>query len=540
MPPPREYASSVYSECPPSYATIDPALARPSSADFSAPYRVGGKLASFVTLDQTKRHLKLLAAFRRLRQQIEDDPNLPSWIAHLSSQERWSVFVAIAVTRLEGYLKMLKSNQICVPPLDVGLVLHTWQLNPGRFEEDVFDQGYDQSTLSNLLECFADSIDASTLKQQTSRFDVETWERIVGQPYDPLRRLESDMNIVLTDRRTHETMTVPCIGPYGLGYAQDGFAFASSSGDSWTHERMGVLKLAQRLRLLHLLVSSIDRLLGTMDNAAESLTDNLNFERSDLIYARIRESSIVRSATSEFDLAEKLSWSLQGARRFLAKELGLKAPAIDRITSCYTRRGPFSLDLVAATLRQGTFIEKMHGLGWLNPGRFEENDTVLRQSIARYHNFMDLLSSDSGITCVPTLDIDLIWHTHQLSIRYRHDMFRFVGRFVDHDDSIEGTILKYRFQDTATAWEKRFHTSYSNNRLSGSHVRPPGFFGRQFGSTVLLPNSGGDRAILNGVDARRESSRLELRTSSSTSNNTGSHTYTHYGAGGCGGGGCGG
>ncbi|KAF8582970.1 hypothetical protein K439DRAFT_1285906, partial [Ramaria rubella] len=43
---------------------------------------------------------------------------------------------------------------------------------------------------------------------------------------------------------------------------------------------------------------------------------------------------------------------------------------------------------------------------------------------------------------VPTLDIDLGWHTHQLSgARYMSDTVRHVGRYVDHDDKIEEGVL---------------------------------------------------------------------------------------------------
>lgn len=56
-------------------------------------------------------------------------------------------------------------------------------------------------------------------------------------------------------------------------------------------------------------------------------------------------------------------------------------------------------------LRQGTFVQKMHDLGWTRPGRFDEDDVLLQRSVARYHAFLDLIASSAGTFCVPTLDI---------------------------------------------------------------------------------------------------------------------------------------
>jgi hypothetical protein len=47
------------------------------------------------------------------------------------------------------------------------------------------------------------------------------------------------------------------------------------------------------------------------------------------------------------------------------------------------------------------------------------------------YSFLDLMTSNVGFY-VPTLDIDLVWHTHQLnSLQYERDCFEYVGRFVD-------------------------------------------------------------------------------------------------------------
>lgn len=125
---------------------------------------------------------------------------------------------------------------------------------------------------------------------------------------------------------------------------------------------------------------------------------------------------------------------------------------MERIIGCYDSPYGFGLDLSSAVIRQGSFIEKMVSLGWTGipvsvstppslsstsnlasshpppgiPTRSisedssyadsytpQEMNIILVRCIARYHAFLDLMSA-SGKFYVPTLDIDLAWHTHQL------------------------------------------------------------------------------------------------------------------------------
>lgn len=62
----------------------------------------------------------------------------------------------------------------------------------------------------------------------------------------------------------------------------------------------------------------------------------------------------------------------------------------------------------------------------------------------------------------PTLDIDLAWHTHQLhAVGYAYDTTRHVGHLVNHDDAVADVALRNAYDETATLWAERFHTSYS-------------------------------------------------------------------------------
>jgi len=70
-----------------------------------------------------------------------------------------------------------------------------------------------------------------------------------------------------------------------------------------------------------------------------------------------------------------------------------------------------------------------------------------------------------GIFCVPTYDIDLMWHAHQLCpSAYGADCARLFGGLKDHDDSdqdrTQGSKLSDGHRDTELAWERLFGKAY--------------------------------------------------------------------------------
>lgn len=88
----------------------------------------------FLTRSDVLAHLRLLGAFDRLRETVE---RTSEGIAeNLDAASRWSLFIEVAVYRLEIYLRALMAtihdgeSEKMLPPLDVCLVLHSYLLNP--------------------------------------------------------------------------------------------------------------------------------------------------------------------------------------------------------------------------------------------------------------------------------------------------------------------------------------------------------------------------------------------------------------------------
>ncbi|CAG8636873.1 11775_t:CDS:2, partial [Ambispora leptoticha] len=92
---------------------------------------------------------------------------------------------------------------------------------------------------------------------------------------------------------------------------------------------------------------------------------------------------------------------------------------------------PFSIDLVSAVKRQRDFTNKMVDNSWINCM------TVQSNAVERYHKFINLQKDYARTLFVPTLDIDLAWHTHMLHPSlYRNFTNKHMGRMINHDDTL--------------------------------------------------------------------------------------------------------
>jgi len=137
----------------------------------------------------------------------------------------------------------------------------------------------------------------------------------------------------------------------------------------------------------------------------------------------------------------------------------------------------FSIDLVAAALRQREFAKK------ITAPELESFDSPNALDIAttRYHKFLLLMNRKSGgnsaknkkFSLVPTLDIDLCWHTHQLfSVEYRDWCISHLGTAVNHDDTVAKENLDAGLKETTNAWTNAYRESYNGN---GNPSKPKKF-----------------------------------------------------------------
>ncbi|KAJ1421345.1 Glycine-rich domain-containing protein-like [Sesbania bispinosa] len=134
-------------------------------------------------------------------------------------------------------------------------------------------------------------------------------------------------------------------------------------------------------------------------------------------------------------------------------------------------------DLISAVKRQTTFFYQVSRPYW-------NDDAFLEGAVARYKGFLHLIkrNRERSISrfCVPTYDIDLIWHSHQLHpASYCEDLMAIMGKVLEHDDTdsdrTKGQKLDVGFSETTTQWEETYGSRYwkAGAMYRGQHPPSP-------------------------------------------------------------------
>lgn len=108
-----------------------------------------------------------------------------------------------------------------------------------------------------------------------------------------------------------------------------------------------------------------------------------------------------------------------------------------------------------------------------------KDDIYLEGAIQRYKGYLHMIKINKEMKSksffVPTYDIDLIWHTHQLHpLSYYNDMMSLLGNVLDHDDTdsdrTKGQKLDIGFSQTTKRWKEMFLSRYW--RAGAMYMRP--------------------------------------------------------------------
>ncbi|KAF8511640.1 hypothetical protein BU17DRAFT_97089 [Hysterangium stoloniferum] len=449
-----------------------------------------------VNVTELQAHLRLLGAIHALKQKVQAQQ------VGIAAEDRnlaWIVYVNRAVHRFYKWTEtswVMSSpglNETTIPPLDVVMVWHSYLLNPRAYYEDSMRMPIDSTYASHLK-----TIQDMPLTLISSLIDPQSLEPL--PPSAKRRRFFEDTTSwsftppLILDRS--DTLSEPLTCPRCLalnysvkwvaagekGYAQPKFEHrCESCGDIFTKESIGIMRFAMELtkkregQTVYLSETLLDPKSGEADfTAAEAFIKRL-FETPDDLFKMNKPIQPKEIAEQAQQLARGLGYSYStlltklhySVRPKFTDNPGVKPlPRIQRLAAAYSNSGPglASIDLVGAVLRQGGFIDKMVGLGWTEPNRFDHplDSAPLVRSVARYHAFLDLMQEKSTTFFVPTLDIDLSWHSHQLkSSKYREDTQSCIGRTPNHDDNIEAQILSTAYDITAKEWRNRFGVPYS-------------------------------------------------------------------------------
>ncbi|KAF8885822.1 hypothetical protein BD779DRAFT_1611906 [Infundibulicybe gibba] len=467
---------------PPSYSASEKTLPDnpPPAYVFPETFKIGTSTIKepVVRVPQLKGHLALLKAFVDLRVQIGDlDAATVRNLPHIPTdkERRWTWFVGLAVERFERWCLALtpgsaeESPKVSRVPLDVIMVFHSYLLNPLWFWEDcsrvpkLAGLGYHAELLGRALET------PEILTTPPASSEIRRWVRMTSTPFDYLESAAVLQTRTVDCPKCSGKVEAALMTADGTGYLQEKFVATCPhcSFSSITKESLAVRRLCGDL-----ISKGVLSLPGTLYTPA-----GVDSDRGRLIKGLImlspkfqrpngKDSMALSDSQWLLHMTAEVNYSLSRLRDMMASNMRAKSGnLLGRILRAYSDDKLFSVDLRGAVLRQGSFITKMHDLGWTEPQFFghKEDEVALQHAIARYHAFLDLMTSSPASFFVPTLDIDLAWHTHQLTAEhYKTACMDYVGRFIDHDDKVEAGQLSSAFDITCRAWKNRFNVEYTH------------------------------------------------------------------------------
>ncbi|KAK6457494.1 uncharacterized protein RJT20DRAFT_114352 [Scheffersomyces xylosifermentans] len=444
-------------------------------------------------------HLKLLKAFATLKKKITKG-NSDAYAI-----KNWQVFVTHAVRRFIVFVTALKqylreertspNDEIAIfnkgfrrneqvisildnllPPLDVIMVWHAFLLNPSSFYDNcVRNDILSFATFPLPLKKISESINDVTFEYSPSKELIDGYLDVIrpisNEPNDSMYDFESFsmfeglVSIACPICKEFMVKDVPYTNDTKTGFADESFAQLKNCKDCKcdfaeliTHEEL-------RKRQLYSDVKKAVPMAGLYVYFSGRISGrDVRSRRDPQITNGVVKSKFIRHAIDDMKnktLEESIRASLKLKQHSIPLTLILRLYFSMNLVYVTVPKGvAIWEDLVGCVLRQERFVEKMEDLNWLYNVNIRE---TLAEATLRYSRFFKMLTVFyPGKVLVPTLDIDLIWHTHQLSLNYYFvDCLNSkLGAVVDHDDKIESTKLDYSFEETTKLYKWKFKKEY--------------------------------------------------------------------------------
>ncbi|KAH8690706.1 hypothetical protein BGW36DRAFT_59024 [Talaromyces proteolyticus] len=404
-------------------------------------------------------------------------------------------------TITEG-LKPFQWESRYLPPLDVLMVWHAHALNPRIYLEDCLRAGKIRFWSTEFPWQLIDkAIDWENIEYSPEDEARVLFQKLTGRLWENQdESYEKNLNCL----RCTESFTVPwTTGDIGLklddafkdcaGYADNSFD-ASCPSCSYKHN-LQTMRVASFRQDVQALVSTGRPMPGSLLNA-QGLPDG-SIESS--FPSRVLSTAKVTILKVTTPMVEKNELKRSAAnKRIVAGEIGSVKDMLDirslieytissdsimakanggngtrlsleqkgamrkTIAHYWENSSIFGLDLVGAVMRQGTFIQKVDHLDWVHSPTLS---ATVDKLIRKYGVFFDIMVKHMKTT-VPTLDVDLAWHTHQLSssryFKYSRAQSRKYGIevFIDHDDKVDEGKLSEAF-----IWTCKTYASVTNGEV---------------------------------------------------------------------------
>ncbi|KAG6811588.1 hypothetical protein H0H92_006711 [Tricholoma furcatifolium] len=448
-----------------------------------------------VNVAQIKGHLALLNAFTNLQSHVRGLTWSPADSEEairdmpFNVDTRWVWFVSMAVERFQLWCEALHSNDLSrpviefLPPIDVLMVWHAYLLNPGWFAEDCVRLPI-MRHLTKATEILAKSL-GSDLEEIIVAEPTEArrtfWTSKTGRSWDALGDVDGQLSKEFPCPKCKNPIKCDYMNTKGDGYFQRKFQFRCRIPSCNMLSRSGYpLYIDKDILCARKFLDDLFRVGEESDlriylaGSIRTPYMNIDIEKGKRVKHIVHDTMVQHHVGLRPAGTTGQQWANIVLQKTLYEFKTLQAsvvshvneidrPFVKRVFAAYSQPSPFSIDLVGAVIRQGSFTEKMVKLEWTKPNYFRdvEDEIPLLHAIARYHAFLDLMAANPRSFNVPTLDIDLAWHTHQLmGHKYNLDCRDCVGRYIDHDDKVEESKLSNSFESTAALWKERFGIEY--------------------------------------------------------------------------------
>lgn len=374
-----------------------------------------------------------------------------------------------------------------LPPLDVMMVLHSYMLNPRAFLEDCIRYGQMSLWKSGFpWQVVNDCIDNRSLDYVPGKAAERNFEEKTGHFWD---NLGDPPDTFVNCPKCRDPVCVPWTAGEVNGSLdkpfEDFYGFADKSFRATCpkcqfmidHERLKVAKFASDVEAFVTLDYPMPGTFYNLNGIPEWVSNSLNGgtacfpnnlvnvlcnELRLFTDARLGRCRHIHDLRKEFQgkirdkrIVQQARGTIVGGDRLFPRE----QVAIRRMMSRYwDNHSPFALDLVGAVIRQGTFVQKMDNIDWLHSPALMK---TMQRLIDKYHVFFLIMAKHPKRMAVPTLDVDLAWHTHQLSpsryFSYSTEVTRRHSRreiFVNHDDKVEEVKLADGFEWTSIQYTR--------------------------------------------------------------------------------------
>ncbi|KAJ3367955.1 hypothetical protein GGF31_006911 [Allomyces arbusculus] len=427
---------------------------------------IGTKTAEFVSRDLLLAHTLLLSHFHH---QLRDGDNEAKDLAFLCAAETRYIAYLDAVAKAAIKDKALV-DALPLPPMDVAMFLHSHMLSPLRFADDMTRRygptfvglslplvrlakaasGGSKDDLETGRAFWAKYLPANMPYSFTPADVDET--KAVGRVSCPLCKSELVLSVaeyaaLRLHGRAHECMSCAC---------------------NFTAEHMAVCRF-----LTMVMNAPLARIAGTQSHPktrqpmpmhSGNMADlAMLFDQGEWAKYGAALPQLATWADVENMImvpimkASAGSLNLPGNRRRFAMVIH----AHQDVTT-----GPWAMDMVRAVRRQRRFSANIARTVQSGMGGVYHFHT---KALVQYPKFLAMIVAHPGTSIVPTPEIDLAWHTHQLSpLVYGMHGCALMGCILNHDDSDDAetkAVIADGAKETAELWMHDFGEDYFNLRL---------------------------------------------------------------------------